>query len=192
MQTGHSSSLYPCVRFLMMKSRATRSKGRGTSSCGGARYACNTAMHTYAPKNIVCMLARFRICHSMVLCSWQMMCKSHPILFYFPPTFLITLTLEDVCPKLEDVCPKLIIRLAQPLVIQVLRRVKGIQVNPMDTANKIVVFGGGSFGTAMGVSLARQKAKLDVVLLLRDADLVTDINTAHVNTRYLKVGPVQL
>jgi len=50
---------------------------------------------------------------------------------------------------------------------------------------KVVVFGGGSFGTAMGVALARQHPQLNVVLLLRDPYLCKDINEKHCNTRYL-------
>ena len=55
----------------------------------------------------------------------------------------------------------------------------------LESVEKVVVFGGGSFGTAMGVSLARQKPHLDVVLLLRDPYLCKDINTSHCNTKYL-------
>lgn len=50
------------------------------------------------------------------------------------------------------------------------------------------MFGGGSFGTAMGYSLARKRAELDVVLLLRDKQLCSDINEGHCNTKYLPVG----
>lgn len=50
---------------------------------------------------------------------------------------------------------------------------------------KVVVFGGGSFGTAMGVALARQHPALQVSLLLRDAYLCRDINEKHRNSRYL-------
>ena len=50
---------------------------------------------------------------------------------------------------------------------------------------KVVVLGGGSFGTAMGTLLARNKASLDVVLLVRDAGTVASINEQHVNARYL-------
>ncbi len=57
----------------------------------------------------------------------------------------------------------------------------------MDATRKIVVFGGGSFGTAIGSTLALQKPDLDVVLLLRDPHLCKDINVLHLNTRYLKV-----
>ena len=52
---------------------------------------------------------------------------------------------------------------------------------------QVVVFGGGSFGTAMACALARQKGDLNVMLLLRDPYVCKDINERHVNTRYLKV-----
>ena len=54
--------------------------------------------------------------------------------------------------------------------------------NPLE---KVVIFGGGSFGTAMGVALARQHPNVKIVLLLRDAYLCRDINENHRNTRYL-------
>jgi glycerol-3-phosphate dehydrogenase (NAD+) len=55
---------------------------------------------------------------------------------------------------------------------------------------QVVVFGGGSFGTAMAASLANQKQDMDVVLLLRDPGLCSDINLLHLNSRYLPVrGP---
>lgn len=63
---------------------------------------------------------------------------------------------------------------------------KESEYDPLDHTNKIVVFGGGSFGTAMGVALATKKSDLDVVLLLRDPLLCQDINTINCNTRYLK------
>ncbi|KAI3428544.1 hypothetical protein D9Q98_007366 [Chlorella vulgaris] len=56
----------------------------------------------------------------------------------------------------------------------------------LDRLEKVVVFGGGSFGTAMAVTLARQKSELQVTLLLRDPYLCKDINELHCNTRYLK------
>ncbi|KAL0026194.1 hypothetical protein WJX77_001162 [Trebouxia sp. C0004] len=58
-------------------------------------------------------------------------------------------------------------------------------VHVLDKTDKVVVFGGGSFGTAMGVALARQKSTLNVSLLLRDAYICRDINSLHTNTRYL-------
>jgi glycerol-3-phosphate dehydrogenase (NAD+) len=52
---------------------------------------------------------------------------------------------------------------------------------------QVVVFGGGSFGTAMACALASQKSQLKVTLLLRDPYVCKGINERHVNTRYLKV-----
>ncbi len=63
-------------------------------------------------------------------------------------------------------------------------------VHVLDKIDKVVVFGGGSFGTAMGVALARQKSTLNVSLLLRDAYICRDINSLHTNTRYLPVSPI--
>lgn len=57
---------------------------------------------------------------------------------------------------------------------------------------KVVVFGGGSFGTAMACALARQKGQLNVTLLLRDPYVCKDINERHVNSRYLKVARFHL
>lgn len=57
----------------------------------------------------------------------------------------------------------------------------------LERIRKVAVLGGGSFGTAMGSALARQREDLDVVMLLRDPELVEDINQKHCNTRYLEV-----
>jgi len=57
----------------------------------------------------------------------------------------------------------------------------------IDKVSKIAVFGGGSFGTAMGVALARKKSSLKVEMLLRDPRLVEDINERHINSKYLPV-----
>ena len=58
----------------------------------------------------------------------------------------------------------------------------------LERIDKVVVFGGGSFGTAMAAVLARQKAGLRVVLLLRDPYTCHSINHEHQNARYLEVG----
>ena len=50
---------------------------------------------------------------------------------------------------------------------------------------KVVVLGGGSFGTAMATLLARNKSSLAVVLVLRDTATCESINVRHVNQRYL-------
>eukprot|EP00193_Tetraselmis_chui_P022613 CAMPEP_0177795888 /NCGR_PEP_ID=MMETSP0491_2-20121128/26481_1 /TAXON_ID=63592 /ORGANISM="Tetraselmis chuii, Strain PLY429" /LENGTH=436 /DNA_ID=CAMNT_0019318765 /DNA_START=203 /DNA_END=1516 /DNA_ORIENTATION=+ len=58
--------------------------------------------------------------------------------------------------------------------------------NVLDATHKVVVFGGGSFGTALASTLAHRKASLDVVLLIRDQKVCNDINTTHRNSKYLK------
>lgn len=59
----------------------------------------------------------------------------------------------------------------------------------LESINKVSVLGGGSFGTAMGTALARQREDLEVIMLLRDQGLVDDINNRRDNTKYLKVSP---
>lgn len=49
----------------------------------------------------------------------------------------------------------------------------------------MVVFGGGSFGTALATALARQHPKATVTMLLRDPYLAQSINLTHINSRYL-------
>lgn len=62
----------------------------------------------------------------------------------------------------------------------------------VQATTKVVVFGGGSFGTAMGAALARQKHDLNVTLLLRDPHVCHDINSLHRNCRYLEVRAIRL
>lgn len=71
---------------------------------------------------------------------------------------------------------------------RVIRKTNSEALNSLEVTSKVVVFGGGSFGTAMAASLARQKADMDIVMLLRDPKLCADINTLHCNTRYLSVS----
>lgn len=73
---------------------------------------------------------------------------------------------------------------------KVFRRRENGGENPLESTSKVVVFGGGSFGTAMAASLALKKPELDVVLLVRDPHLAQDISTKHVNTKYLKEFPL--
>ena len=50
---------------------------------------------------------------------------------------------------------------------------------------QVAVFGGGSFATAMGAALARQKDDLQVHMLLRAEEQCENINQNHENSRYL-------
>eukprot|EP00873_Tetraselmis_striata_P019997 jgi/Tetstr1/440261/TSEL_028612.t1 len=56
----------------------------------------------------------------------------------------------------------------------------------LEKTHKVVVFGGGSFGTALASALAYRKASLDVVLLIRDQAACDAINNTHRNPKYLK------
>ncbi|KAF0908238.1 hypothetical protein E2562_023859 [Oryza meyeriana var. granulata] len=55
----------------------------------------------------------------------------------------------------------------------------------LETTRKVVVLGGGSFGTAMAAQVAAKKADLEVSMLLRDDLVCRSINHGHVNCKYL-------
>ncbi|GJN09878.1 hypothetical protein PR202_ga27926 [Eleusine coracana subsp. coracana] len=55
----------------------------------------------------------------------------------------------------------------------------------LETTRKVVVLGGGSFGTAMAAHMAAKKADLEVAMLLRDDHICQSINQSHVNCKYL-------
>ncbi|CAK9157546.1 unnamed protein product [Ilex paraguariensis] len=50
--------------------------------------------------------------------------------------------------------------------------------------NKVVVLGGGSFGTAMAAHVANRKAQLEVSMLVRDPQICQSINEKHCNCKY--------
>eukprot|EP00899_Mesostigma_viride_P007217 jgi/Mesvir1/16497/Mv10050-RA.1 len=56
--------------------------------------------------------------------------------------------------------------------------------NALDATKKMVIFGGGSFGTAIATLLARNKPDMDVVILMRNQEVADDININHKNSRY--------
>ena len=55
----------------------------------------------------------------------------------------------------------------------------------LGATKKVAIMGGGSFGTAMATLLARNKADLDVVILLRSESDAASINEDHRNVKYL-------
>ncbi|XP_078436203.1 glycerol-3-phosphate dehydrogenase [NAD(+)] 2, chloroplastic-like [Wolffia australiana] len=54
----------------------------------------------------------------------------------------------------------------------------------LERTKKVVVLGGGSFGTAMAAHVARNKAEMEVSMLLRDPDVCKSINETHFNCKY--------
>ncbi|GJZ06636.1 glycerol-3-phosphate dehydrogenase [NAD(+)] 2, chloroplastic isoform X1 [Tanacetum coccineum] len=49
---------------------------------------------------------------------------------------------------------------------------------------KVVVLGGGSFGTAMASHVAGRKAQMEVNMLVRDPQICQSINEKHFNGKY--------
>ncbi|KAL1559369.1 Threonine aldolase, variant 2 [Salvia divinorum] len=54
----------------------------------------------------------------------------------------------------------------------------------LERTKKVVVLGGGSFGTAMAAHVADRKSQLQVNLLVRDAQVCQSINQTHLNCKY--------
>ncbi|XP_048326484.2 glycerol-3-phosphate dehydrogenase [NAD(+)] 2, chloroplastic isoform X2 [Ziziphus jujuba] len=54
----------------------------------------------------------------------------------------------------------------------------------LERTKKIVVLGGGSFGTAMAAHVADRKAQLEVNMLVRDPQICHSINENHYNCKY--------
>ncbi|XP_074584157.1 glycerol-3-phosphate dehydrogenase [NAD(+)] 2, chloroplastic [Curcuma longa] len=54
----------------------------------------------------------------------------------------------------------------------------------LERTKKVVVLGGGSFGTAMAAHVASRKAGMEVSMLLRDSDVCRAINETHFNFKY--------
>lgn len=54
----------------------------------------------------------------------------------------------------------------------------------LERTNKIVVLGGGSFGTAMAAHVATRKSQLEVNMLVRDHQVCRSINEEHHNCKY--------
>lgn len=51
----------------------------------------------------------------------------------------------------------------------------------LERTKKVVVLGGGSFGTAMAAHVAGRKAEMEVNMLVRDAQVCQSINESHFN-----------
>ncbi|XP_078169137.1 NAD-dependent glycerol-3-phosphate dehydrogenase family protein isoform X1 [Carex rostrata] len=54
----------------------------------------------------------------------------------------------------------------------------------LEKTRKVVVLGGGSFGTAMAAHVASKKSEMEVSMLLRDHHVCQSINDTHINSKY--------
>lgn len=54
----------------------------------------------------------------------------------------------------------------------------------LERTKKVVVLGGGSFGTAMAAHVADRKTQLEVNMLVRDPEVCQSINEKHLNSKY--------
>ncbi|KAF3334669.1 glycerol-3-phosphate dehydrogenase [Carex littledalei] len=54
----------------------------------------------------------------------------------------------------------------------------------LEKTRKVVVLGGGSFGTAMAAHVASKKSEMEVSMLLRDDHVCQSINETHINSKY--------
>uniref|UniRef100_A0A7C9AZ56 Glycerol-3-phosphate dehydrogenase [NAD(+)] n=1 Tax=Opuntia streptacantha TaxID=393608 RepID=A0A7C9AZ56_OPUST len=54
----------------------------------------------------------------------------------------------------------------------------------LERTQKVVVLGGGSFGTAMAAHVAGRKAEIEVSMLVRDTQVCQSINESHFNCKY--------
>ncbi|CAI9774925.1 unnamed protein product [Fraxinus pennsylvanica] len=54
----------------------------------------------------------------------------------------------------------------------------------LERTKKVVVLGGGSFGTAMAAHVAHRKAELEINMLVRDPEVCQSINESHCNCKY--------
>ena len=56
-----------------------------------------------------------------------------------------------------------------------------------DTINKVCIFGGGSFGTAIATLLAKKYPQAEIHIIVRNEEQCSSINNEHRNSRYLTV-----
>ncbi|XP_071710962.1 glycerol-3-phosphate dehydrogenase [NAD(+)] 2, chloroplastic-like [Rutidosis leptorrhynchoides] len=59
-----------------------------------------------------------------------------------------------------------------------------VKTDVLERTNKVVVLGGGSFGTAMASHVASRKAQMEVNMLVRDHQICQSINEKHCNSKY--------
>lgn len=78
-----------------------------------------------------------------------------------------------------------VVRLAWEKLVRWSRSLRSkAKTDVLERTKKVVVLGGGSFGTAMGAHVAGRKAQLEVSMLVRDHEVCRSINQTHCNLKY--------
>ncbi|KAM7499456.1 hypothetical protein LguiA_023870 [Lonicera macranthoides] len=78
-----------------------------------------------------------------------------------------------------------VVRLAWEKLVRWSRSLRSkVKTDVLERTNKVVVLGGGSFGTAMAAHVASRKAQLEVSMLVRDPHVCQSINEKHYNCKY--------
>ncbi|XP_009798483.1 glycerol-3-phosphate dehydrogenase [NAD(+)] 2, chloroplastic isoform X1 [Nicotiana tabacum] len=78
-----------------------------------------------------------------------------------------------------------VVRLAWEKLVRWSRSLRSkAKTDVIERTNKIVVLGGGSFGTAMAAHVATRKSQLEVNMLVRDPQVCRSINEEHYNCKY--------
>ncbi|XP_075668061.1 glycerol-3-phosphate dehydrogenase [NAD(+)] 2, chloroplastic isoform X2 [Castanea sativa] len=111
----------------------------------------------------------------------------------------VSLASSDSQPPSEDLDPETtatgdrsrkdrrrVVRLAWEKLVRWSRSWRSkTKIDVLERTNKVVVLGGGSFGTAMAAHVADRKAQLEVHMLVRDPQVCRSINENNFNCKYL-------
>ncbi|XP_050250954.1 glycerol-3-phosphate dehydrogenase [NAD(+)] 2, chloroplastic isoform X2 [Quercus robur] len=113
-------------------------------------------------------------------------------------SMFVSLASSDSQPPSEELYPETtgdrsrkdrrrVVRLAWEKLVRWSRswRSKTKTDDVLERTNKVVVLGGGSFGTAMAAHVADRKAQLEVHMLVRDPQVCRSINESNFNCKYL-------
>ncbi|XP_030929719.1 glycerol-3-phosphate dehydrogenase [NAD(+)] 2, chloroplastic isoform X3 [Quercus lobata] len=125
--------------------------------------------------------------------------STNPRLQRTPSTSMfVSLASSDSQPPSEELYPETtgdrsrkdrrrVVRLAWEKLVRWSRswRSKTKTDDVLERTNKVVVLGGGSFGTAMAAHVADRKAQLEVHMLVRDPQVCRSINESNFNCKYL-------